>query len=101
MRCANDHWLRPGARGGIRERPWARADVATLDSLLHSGIWRVVAGDGESLQDQDRNRAVDKGGDSRGSEIHNEILHDESAAFAIERKYPESNHAPVVATFDV
>jgi endonuclease/exonuclease/phosphatase family metal-dependent hydrolase len=37
----------------------------------------------------------------RGSEIHNEILHDESAAFAIERKYPESDHAPVVATFDV
>jgi hypothetical protein len=36
----------------------------------------------------------------RGSEIHNEILHDESAAFAIERKYPESDHAPVVATFD-
>jgi hypothetical protein len=35
----------------------------------------------------------------RGSEIHNEILHDESAAFAIERKYPESDHAPVVATF--
>lgn len=35
-----------------------------------------------------------------GSEIHNEILHDESAAFAIERKYPESDHAPVVATFD-
>ena len=42
-----------------------------------------------------------RAGDSRGSEIHNEILHDESAAFAIERKYPESNHAPVVATFDV
>jgi endonuclease/exonuclease/phosphatase family metal-dependent hydrolase len=36
----------------------------------------------------------------RGSEIHNEILHDESAAFAIDRKYPESDHAPVVATFD-
>jgi exonuclease III len=36
----------------------------------------------------------------RRSEIHNEILHDESAAFAIERKYPESDHAPVVATFD-
>jgi exonuclease III len=35
-----------------------------------------------------------------GSEIHNEILHDESVAFAIERKYPESDHAPVVATFD-
>jgi hypothetical protein len=30
--------------------------TSTLDSLLHSGIWRVVAGD----------RAVDKGGDSRG-----------------------------------
>jgi endonuclease/exonuclease/phosphatase family metal-dependent hydrolase len=36
----------------------------------------------------------------RGSEIHNELLHDESAAFAIDRKYPESDHAPVVATFD-
>ena len=36
----------------------------------------------------------------RGSEIHNEILHDESVAFAIDRKYPESDHAPVVATFD-
>ena len=36
----------------------------------------------------------------RGSEIHNEILHDESAAFAVDRKYPESDHAPVAATFD-
>jgi hypothetical protein len=40
--------------------------TSTLDSLVHSGIWRVVAGDGESMQDHDRNRAVDKGGDSRG-----------------------------------
>ena len=37
----------------------------------------------------------------RGSEIHNELLHDESAAFAVDRKYPESDHAPVVATFDL
>jgi predicted extracellular nuclease len=36
----------------------------------------------------------------RGSEIHNELLHDESAAFADDRKFPESDHAPVVATFD-
>jgi endonuclease/exonuclease/phosphatase family metal-dependent hydrolase len=36
----------------------------------------------------------------RGSEIHNEMLHDESAAFADDRKYPESDHAPMVATFD-
>ncbi|WP_421741507.1 endonuclease/exonuclease/phosphatase family protein [Cellulomonas sp.] len=35
----------------------------------------------------------------RGSEIHNELLHDESAAFAVDRKYPESDHAPVVGTF--
>ncbi len=35
-----------------------------------------------------------------GSEIHNEVLHDESAAFADDPKYPESDHAPVVATFD-
>ncbi|MBT2449251.1 endonuclease/exonuclease/phosphatase family protein [Streptomyces sp. ISL-43] len=36
----------------------------------------------------------------RGSEIHNEILHDDSIAFATDTKYPESDHAPVVATFD-
>ncbi|HEU5475503.1 MAG TPA: endonuclease/exonuclease/phosphatase family protein [Actinophytocola sp.] len=36
----------------------------------------------------------------RGSEIHNELLHDESAAFAEDKKYPESDHAPVVATFE-
>jgi len=35
----------------------------------------------------------------RGSEIHNEILHDESIAFAGDAKYPESDHAPVVASF--
>jgi endonuclease/exonuclease/phosphatase family metal-dependent hydrolase len=37
----------------------------------------------------------------RGSEIHNEVLHDESAAFAGDQKFPESDHAPVVATFDL
>ncbi len=36
----------------------------------------------------------------RGSEIHNEILYDESIAFAVDGKYPESDHAPVVATFE-
>ncbi|GAA0488136.1 endonuclease [Paractinoplanes deccanensis] len=36
----------------------------------------------------------------RGSEIHNELLHDESQSFATDIKYPESDHAPVVATFD-
>jgi len=36
----------------------------------------------------------------RGTEIHNEVLHDESAAFADDTKFPESDHAPVVATFD-
>lgn len=35
----------------------------------------------------------------RGCEIHNEILHDESVAFGTDRKFPESDHAPVVATF--
>jgi endonuclease/exonuclease/phosphatase family metal-dependent hydrolase len=36
----------------------------------------------------------------RGSQIHNEVLHDESAAFADDRKFPESDHAPVVAEFE-
>ena len=36
----------------------------------------------------------------RGTEIHNELLHDESLAFRTDVKFPESDHAPVVATFD-
>lgn len=37
----------------------------------------------------------------KGSEIHNEILHDESISFATDKKYPESDHAPIVAGFDL
>lgn len=37
----------------------------------------------------------------RRSEIHNETLHDESIAFRYERKFPESDHAPFVAEFDL
>ena len=35
----------------------------------------------------------------RATEIHNELLHDESVAFATDEKFPESDHAPVVAEF--
>jgi endonuclease/exonuclease/phosphatase family metal-dependent hydrolase len=35
----------------------------------------------------------------RNTEIHNELLHDESVAFATDKKFPESDHAPVVAEF--
>ena len=37
----------------------------------------------------------------RSTEIHNELLHDESTAFALDTKFPESDHAPVVAVFDL
>jgi exonuclease III len=37
----------------------------------------------------------------RGTEIHNEVLHDESSAFATDEKYPESDHAPVIAIFEL
>lgn len=33
------------------------------------------------------------------TEIHNEMLHDESISFATDKKYPESDHAPIVAEF--
>ena len=33
------------------------------------------------------------------TEVHNELLHDESLAFADDKKYPESDHAPIVAEF--
>ena len=35
----------------------------------------------------------------RGTEIHNETLHDESLAYAGDKKFPESDHAPVIAEF--
>ena len=37
----------------------------------------------------------------RSAEIHNEVLHDESISFATDAKYPESDHAPFVASFDL
>lgn len=37
----------------------------------------------------------------RGAEIHNEALPDESGAFRTDVNFPESDHAPVVATFDL
>ncbi len=36
-----------------------------------------------------------------GAEIHNEILPDESGAFRQDTKFPESDHAPVVAKFEI
>jgi endonuclease/exonuclease/phosphatase family metal-dependent hydrolase len=36
-----------------------------------------------------------------GSEVHNELLHDESIVFASKISYPESDHAPVVARFEM
>lgn len=35
------------------------------------------------------------------TEIHNEALPDESGAFRTDAKFPESDHAPVVATFEI
>jgi endonuclease/exonuclease/phosphatase family metal-dependent hydrolase len=37
----------------------------------------------------------------RGAEIHNEVLPDESGAFRTDVLFPESDHAPVVAEFDL
>lgn len=37
----------------------------------------------------------------RKAEIHNETLHDETLAFALDTKFPESDHAPFVAEFEV
>jgi hypothetical protein len=36
----------------------------------------------------------------RGSEVHNELLHDESIVFAPKIFYPESDHAPLIASFE-
>jgi hypothetical protein len=34
-------------------------------------------------------------------QIHNELLHDESVAFGTDVKFPESDHAPVIAAFEM
>ncbi len=36
-----------------------------------------------------------------GSEVHNELLHDESIVFSTRVFYPESDHAPVIARFEL
>lgn len=61
-------------------------------SLLHLGR-------GEMLD----HIAVSRGllGHFRGAEIHNEVLPDESGAFRTDTKFPESDHAPVIAVFDL
>lgn len=35
------------------------------------------------------------------AEVHNEVLPDESGAFRTDVKFPESDHAPVVAEFTI
>jgi exonuclease III len=35
------------------------------------------------------------------AEIHNEALPDESGAFRVDTEFPESDHAPVIAKFDL
>jgi endonuclease/exonuclease/phosphatase family metal-dependent hydrolase len=35
------------------------------------------------------------------SEIHNETLHDETIAFATDKKFPGSDHAPFIAEFEI
>ncbi|MCM1565351.1 MAG: endonuclease/exonuclease/phosphatase family protein [Dehalobacter sp.] len=37
----------------------------------------------------------------KGLEVHNELLHDESIAHATDIKFPESDHAPVIAEFEI
>jgi predicted extracellular nuclease len=37
----------------------------------------------------------------RGAEIHNEVLPDESGSFRTDTQFPESDHAPVVAEFNI
>ena len=37
----------------------------------------------------------------RGADIHNEALPDETGAFRQDTKFPESDHAPVIAEFDL
>jgi exonuclease III len=34
-----------------------------------------------------------------GTAAHNEVLHDESVAGATDKKFPESDHSPIIAEF--
>ena len=61
-------------------------------SLLHLGQWKMLD---HPLVSRSLLASY------RGSEVHNELLHDESIAFASDIKYPESDHAPVIAEFQL
>lgn len=36
----------------------------------------------------------------RGTEIHNELLHNENMVFTMDEKFLESDHAPFIANFE-
>lgn len=65
---------------------------STRYSLLHLGV-------GQMLDHIIASRSLIRY--FRHAEIHNEALPDESGAFRQDTKFPESDHAPVVAEFDL
>lgn len=89
-------------RGGVEETGNPALAARVLVPLTRS----VAASRRYSLIYQGAGELIDQILVSRGllaaygtTEIHNELLHDESIAFATDVLYPESDHAPVVSDF--
>jgi predicted extracellular nuclease len=89
--------LRTG--GGHRQpRPWPTGHGGLRDQVAESARYSLFhLGQGEMIDHVLASRALLATLDH--TEIHNEYLSDESGAFRTDVKFPESDHAPVVAQF--
>lgn len=82
--------------GELADREMIPCESSIPDSSRYSLIYR---GEGEMIDHILMSRSLLA--HYRGAEVHNEVLHDESVAFATDKLYPESDHAPVLARFEL
>lgn len=81
--------------GELADRVMVPCEDSIPDSSRYSLIYR---GEGEMIDHVLMSRALLSS--YGGAEVHNEVLHDESVAYATDKLYPESDHAPVLARFE-
>lgn len=81
--------------GGLAHRVMVPTENSIPDSSRYSLFYR---GEGEMIDHILMSRGMLPY--YRGAEVHNELLHDESVAFATDKKFPESDHAPVLSRFE-
>lgn len=82
--------------GDLANRVMLPCENSIPDSTRYSLIYQ---GEGEMIDHILMSRGLLS--HYRGAEVHNEVLHDESVAYSTDKLYPESDHAPVLARFEI